>query len=71
MNEYAVVYEQGESSWGAYVPDLPGCIAVGDTLEDDKSLFRGSLKMYVESMRQDGDPIPVPKTHVEHVRIAA
>ena len=58
MREYAVVYERGPVSWGAYLPDLPGLAAVGDTLEEVQELIREGLEFHLESMLEDGDPIP-------------
>jgi predicted RNase H-like HicB family nuclease len=56
--EYVVVFERGESSYGAYVPDLPGCVAVGETKEEATELIRAAISMHLEAMREDGLPIP-------------
>jgi len=58
MREYAVIYEQGPASWGAYVPDLPGLVAAGNTLEEVQALIKEGLELHLESMLEDGDPIP-------------
>lgn len=58
MREYAVIYEKGPVSWGAYVPDLPGLVAAGDTLEEVQALIKEGLELHLESMLEDGDPIP-------------
>jgi predicted RNase H-like HicB family nuclease len=71
MKEYAVVYEEGPTSWGAYVPDLPGCVAVGDTLDEVQELIRGAIEMHLETMREDGDPIPEPRRRAAMVAVAA
>ena len=71
MQEYAVVYEEGPTSWGAYVPDLPGCVAVGSTLEEVEELIRGAIEMHLETMREDGDPIPQPRSRAAMVSVAA
>ena len=71
MTEYAVVYEQGPTSWGAYVPDLPGCVAVGNSLEEVQSLIRDAIEMHLETMREDGDPIPLPRSRAAMVAVAA
>ena len=57
---YPVVIEGEGTDYGAYVPDLPGCIAVGDSSEEVLSLMRGALRMYLAAMVKDGDPIPKP-----------
>jgi predicted RNase H-like HicB family nuclease len=60
MREYAVIYEKGPESWGAYLPDLPGLVAAGDTLEEVQTLINEGLQIHLESMLEDGDPIPEP-----------
>jgi predicted RNase H-like HicB family nuclease len=71
MKEYMVVYEEGPTSWGAYVPDLPGCVAVGETLEEVQDLIQGAIEMHLETMREDGDPIPEPRSRAAMVFVAA
>ena len=68
---YTVIYEQGETSWSAYLPDLPGCVAVGRTRKEVEKLIRGAIEMHLEAMRRDGDPIPPPRTYAGNVAIAA
>jgi predicted RNase H-like HicB family nuclease len=58
--EYLVIYEKGPTSWGAYVPDLPGCAAAGDTQEEVRELIEGAIDLHLRGMREDGEPIPVP-----------
>lgn len=58
MREYAVIYEKGPVSWGAYLPDLPGLVASADTLEEVRVLIQEGLALHLESMLEDGDPIP-------------
>jgi predicted RNase H-like HicB family nuclease len=60
VKEYAVVYEEGPISWGAYVPDLLGCVAAGESLEEVHELIRGAIDIHLEGMQEDGDPIPEP-----------
>lgn len=60
--KYLVIYEKGPASYGAYIPDLPGCVAVGDTLAEVKQLIHSACEMHLEAMRTDGDPIPEPTT---------
>ena len=69
--EYAVIYEKGPTSWGAHVPDLPVCAAVGDSLEEVQRLIREAMELYIEQLKADGTPIPEPVTRVGCVSIAA
>jgi predicted RNase H-like HicB family nuclease len=68
--KYLVLYEKGPTSWGAYIPDLPGCVSVGDTLEEVKQLIREGMELHLEAMREDGDAIPEPTTLCEFVEVA-
>jgi predicted RNase H-like HicB family nuclease len=69
--EYMVVIEQGEDSYGAYVPDLPGCVAVGDTREEVLELIQEAIVLHLEMLRNDGLPTPRPHSVGEYVAIAA
>ncbi len=60
MREYTVIYESGERNWSAYVPDLPGCIATGNTRQDVEQLIRESIEFHIEGLRLHGETIPVP-----------
>ncbi|MBH8561122.1 type II toxin-antitoxin system HicB family antitoxin [Nostoc sp. CENA67] len=66
---YAVVIEKGETSYGAYVPDLPGCVAVGETLEEVKLLIAEAIEFHIEGMLEDGLPIPQPTSIAHEVEI--
>ena len=68
---YAVVIEKAESNYAAYVPDLPGCVATGATIEETERLIREAIEIHVEGLRADGLPIPEPSSRVEYVDIAA
>jgi predicted RNase H-like HicB family nuclease len=68
---YAVIIEKGEENYGAYVPDLPGCVAVGDTIEEVERLIREAIEFHLEGMREDGQPIPKPTTLCEYVETSA
>jgi predicted RNase H-like HicB family nuclease len=68
---YLVVVEKGPSSFGAHVPDLPGCVAVGGTKEEVLSLIREAIEFHLEGMREDRTPIPQPSSQVEYVEVAA
>ena len=56
--KYTVIYEQGPSSWGAYVPDLPGVITVGESREEAERLIAEAVEFHLEGMREEGIPIP-------------
>jgi predicted RNase H-like HicB family nuclease len=64
---YAVVMEKGPRSYGAYVPALPGCVAVGDSAEDVRRLIAEAIQAHLEGMREDGEPIPEPSSLAEYV----
>jgi predicted RNase H-like HicB family nuclease len=67
--KYLVVIEKGESSFGAYVPDLPGCAVVGETREEALQLIREAMELHVSSMRERGDALPEPTSSTEYVQI--
>ena len=69
--KYAVVIEQGPESFGAHVPDLPGCIAAGDTREEVITLIREAIEFHIEGMRQDGEIVPQPSSSVEYIDVVA
>jgi len=69
MTRYAVVFEKAESNWAAFVPDLPGCITTGTTLEETKRNIRESIELHLEAMREVGEPIPPPTTDVDFVEL--
>lgn len=69
--KYAVVYEKTSTGYSAYVPDLPGCVAAGSTIEETAQLMRGAIKLHLKAMREDGDPLPEPTTHVEYIALAS
>jgi len=68
---YAIVIEQAEGNFSAYVPDLPGCVATGATVTEVESEMREAIAFHIEGMREDGLPIPSPSSQVEYVEIAA
>jgi predicted RNase H-like HicB family nuclease len=69
--EYLVVVEKGETSYGAYVPDLPGCVAVGDSRREVLKLIREGIELHIEALREAGDPVPAPSSKSEIVKIRA
>jgi predicted RNase H-like HicB family nuclease len=69
--KYAVVIERAESNYSAYVLDLPGCVATGHSLAEVERRIRSAIEMHLEGIREDGQPIPEPRTAVEYVEVAA
>ena len=67
--KYLVVVEKGANSFGAYVPDLPGCAVVGETREEALQLIREALALHVESLRKAGGPVPEPASTTEYVHV--
>ena len=67
---YMVVIERGEKSWGAHVPDLPGCVAVSETREEVLQLVREAIGFHIEGLRQDGVPVPPPRSESELVEVS-
>ena len=68
---YAIGIEKAEGNFSAYVPDLPGCVATGATVEEVESQMREAIEFHLNGMREDGTPIPPPESRVEYVDIAA
>lgn len=68
---YAVVVEKGESGFGAYVPDLPGCVAAAESYEEVLELIQGAIEFHIDGLKDDGEPIPPPTSRVEFVDVAA
>ena len=68
---YAIVIEKGKGNFSAYVPDLPGCVAVGDTVEETEREIQEAIEFHLEGLREDGLPIPEPSSRVEYVEIVA
>jgi len=66
MNRFLVLLEKSSTGYGAYAPDLPGCVATGRTLEETRTRMAKAMEMHLSSMREDGDPIPEP-SHFELV----
>jgi predicted RNase H-like HicB family nuclease len=60
--KYVVVYERTPNNWSAYVPDLPGCVATGNTREETERLIREAIALHLEALRESGEPVPGPGT---------
>ena len=69
MRRFAVVFEKAKSNWAAYVPDLPGCITTGSTLQETKRNIREAIELHLEAMLEVGEPIPVPTSDVDFVEL--
>jgi predicted RNase H-like HicB family nuclease len=67
---YAIVIERGPTSYGAYVPDLPGCVAAADTRDEVLHLIREAIQFHLEEMESDGLAVPEPSSSAEYVEIA-
>ena len=64
---YAVLFEKTATGYSAHVPDLPGCVAAGSTLEEATELIRGAIRMHLAGLAADGETIPEPKTIAEYI----
>ena len=71
MMRYMVVIEKGDTSWGAHVPDLPGCVAVGETREEALQLIREAIEFHIDGLKQEGVPVPTPSSEGEFVEVGA
>ena len=68
---YAIVIEKGDGNYGAYVPDLPGCVATGATIEEVQREIHEAIEFHIEGLRADGLPIPEASSRVDYVEVAA
>jgi predicted RNase H-like HicB family nuclease len=68
---YAIVIEKAAGNYSAYVPDLPGCVATGATIEEVDAQIREAIEFHLEGLREDGLSIPAPESRVDYVDIAA
>ncbi|MGK2859774.1 MAG: type II toxin-antitoxin system HicB family antitoxin [Thermoanaerobaculia bacterium] len=69
MTEYIVIVEPSANGFGAYVPDLPGCVAVGETREETLELVREAIQFHIESLRDHNETVPAPHTTVERIAV--
>jgi predicted RNase H-like HicB family nuclease len=69
MMRYVVIIERGEENYGAYVPDLPGCVAVGDTAEEVTQLIQEAIAFHLEGLRLNGEPVPTPTSRALEVEV--
>lgn len=68
---YAIVIEKSENGYGAYVPDLPGCVAVAESIEQTEELIKEAIEFHLEGLREDGTAIPEPSSIAEYVEVEA
>ncbi len=71
MREYTVIFEWTGSNYSAYVPDLPGCVTTGKTLEQTERNIREAISLYIETLRDEGEPVPEPTTKAKPIAIAS
>ncbi|MEQ1713645.1 MAG: type II toxin-antitoxin system HicB family antitoxin [Hyphomicrobium sp.] len=64
---YVVVIERTDANYSAYVPDLPGCVATGETVADVEAEIRNAIRFHIDGLKEDGDPVPAPTTIAEYV----
>jgi predicted RNase H-like HicB family nuclease len=69
MRRYAVVIERAPGNFSAYVPDLPGCVATGDTVEEVEREIREAIEFHLEGLRDAGEPIPEPTSRMAYVEV--
>jgi predicted RNase H-like HicB family nuclease len=68
---YAIVIEKAENNYAAYVPDLPGCVTTGGTIEETEQQIREAIELHIRGLREEGLPIPEPSSKVNYVDVAA
>ncbi len=69
--KYTVIYERSATGYGAYVPDLPGCVATARTKAQVKKLIREAIELHIESLKQHGEPVPEPTTVADSITVSA
>jgi predicted RNase H-like HicB family nuclease len=69
VKRYAIVIEKASTNYAAYVPDLPGCVATGSTIEETEQLVREAIELHLEGLAEDGCEIPEPSSVVEYVDV--
>jgi predicted RNase H-like HicB family nuclease len=69
MRRYLIVIDKAEGNYCAYSPDLPGCVAAGDTAEETKQLMLEAMEMHLKCLQEDGLPLPQPASMAEYVTV--
>ena len=70
MTTYTAIFEEGESNWAAYVPDLPGCMSTGKTIEETERNIREAIEGHLRTLREFGDPIPRPTSVAKAINVS-
>lgn len=70
MKRYAIVVERAERNFAAYVPDLPGCVATGATVEETEGLLREAIELHIAGFRENGLPVPMPTSVVDYLEVS-
>jgi predicted RNase H-like HicB family nuclease len=70
MYKFLIIIEKGKRNYSAYAPDLPGCVATGETLEEVKANMRGAIAMHLEGMMEDHESIPIPQTTADYLEVS-
>jgi predicted RNase H-like HicB family nuclease len=70
MKRYAIVVERAKKNYAAYVPDLPGCVATGTTVQETERRLRKAIELHVAGLREDGLPVPEPSSVVDYVEVS-
>ena len=68
--KYAVVFEQADKNWAAYVPDLPGCMTTGSTLEETETNIKEAIEGHPRTLKEFGDPVPLPISVAKEVEVS-
>lgn len=68
--KYTIILEKGETSYGAYVPDIPGCVAAGETKEETLILIKEAIEFHLEGLKEDGQKIPLPHYFSETIEVS-
>lgn len=67
--KYAVIFERSENNWAAYVPDLPGCVTTGPTVEETERNIREAIQGHIQALREFGEPVPAPTTLAREIDV--
>ncbi len=69
MHRFLVVIERADDNFSAYCPDLPGCVASGDTYQETETRMREALELHIEGLEEDGIPVPMPQAQAKYVAL--
>jgi predicted RNase H-like HicB family nuclease len=69
IRKYAVIFEQAKTNWAAYVPDLPGCVSTGKTLEETELNVREAISGHLRTVREFGEPVPEPTSVAKEIEV--